>query len=260
MTTQPGQTDQQPTAEKPAPDTTALTGTHTTVWDALTQQPGTTAAALAEATGIGRSTAAKALARLEKDGRVRRDPGTPDGNRRVASHWYPTHPAPLHTNTPEAQTSDPHDSQELPTAAPDTPTSPAPDEDSAHEAPAETETSIRSKESTEPAQIDSATAEDAPCETAESASAAREESAAPKLTVVTGGSKQRLAPGGLRQMVLDHLQAHPDGEFTATALSRVIGKSSGAIANALVTLEKHGQARQVNDHPRRYQLRTSIEQ
>ncbi|GAA1918732.1 helix-turn-helix domain-containing protein [Streptantibioticus ferralitis] len=67
-------------------------------------------------------------------------------------------------------------------------------------------------------------------------------------------------PGALRQMVLDHLQAHPRGEFTATALSRVTGKSYGAIANALVTLEQHGQAQQVNDHPRRYQLRTSIEQ
>ncbi|RBM20178.1 hypothetical protein DEH69_09125 [Streptomyces sp. PT12] len=62
------------------------------------------------------------------------------------------------------------------------------------------------------------------------------------------------APGELRQLVINHLTAHPEEAFTATAISRVIEKSSGAIANALVTLTKQGITQQVNNTPRRYQL------
>ncbi|WP_274916654.1 helix-turn-helix domain-containing protein [Streptomyces sp. WZ-12] len=66
--------------------------------------------------------------------------------------------------------------------------------------------------------------------------------------------KRRLAPGALRQMVIDHLQAHPDEAFTATRISRVIEKSSGAIANALATLVGLGIAEQVSDTPRTYRV------
>jgi hypothetical protein len=75
--------------------------------------------------------------------------------------------------------------------------------------------------------------------------------------VLTGGG--RLAPGGLRQLVIDHLTAHPAEAFTATGISRVIDRSSGAIANALVTLVKQGQAEQVTDRPRTYCLAKSAE-
>ncbi|GGW97786.1 helix-turn-helix domain-containing protein [Streptomyces noursei] len=64
----------------------------------------------------------------------------------------------------------------------------------------------------------------------------------------------RLAPGALRQMVIDHLHAHPDEAFTATRISRVIEKSSGAIANALVKLVGLGIAEQVTDQPRTFRL------
>ncbi|WP_158621443.1 hypothetical protein [Streptomyces triticirhizae] len=47
-------------------------------------------------------------------------------------------------------------------------------------------------------------------------------------------------------MVVEHLKTHPDAEFTATAISRVIGRSSGAIANALATLTEQGIAQQVS--------------
>lgn len=53
-------------------------------------------------------------------------------------------------------------------------------------------------------------------------------------------------------MVIDHLQAHPGEAFTATKISRVIEKSSGAIANALVTLTGQGITEQVSDRPRTY--------
>ncbi|AJC59519.1 helix-turn-helix domain-containing protein [Streptomyces sp. 769] len=64
----------------------------------------------------------------------------------------------------------------------------------------------------------------------------------------------RLAPGALRQMVIDHLHAHPDEAFTATRISRVIEKSSGAIANALTKLVGLGIAEQATDQPRTFRL------
>ncbi|QRX95771.1 helix-turn-helix domain-containing protein [Streptomyces noursei] len=64
----------------------------------------------------------------------------------------------------------------------------------------------------------------------------------------------RLVPGALRQMVIDHLQAYPDEAFTATRISRVIEKSSGAIANALTKLVGLGIAEQVTDQPRTFRL------
>ncbi|EXU61521.1 hypothetical protein Z951_46880 [Streptomyces sp. PRh5] len=74
---------------------------------------------------------------------------------------------------------------------------------------------------------------------------------------ITSGSKVRLAPGALRDMVVNHLTAHRGEAFTATGISRVIEKSSGAIANALVTLTKRGITEQVTERPRTYRLATT---
>ncbi len=73
-------------------------------------------------------------------------------------------------------------------------------------------------------------------------------------TTASSTRNVRLAPGGLRQMVIDHLQARPGEVFTATRISRVIEKSSGAVANALVALTRQGIAEQVSDKPRTYRL------
>jgi hypothetical protein len=60
---------------------------------------------------------------------------------------------------------------------------------------------------------------------------------------------QRAAPGGTRlgqgqlhEMALEHLRAYPGAEFTATGIAKVIGRSSGAIANALVTMANRDEA------------------
>ncbi|WP_166029169.1 TrmB family transcriptional regulator [Streptomyces chilikensis] len=73
-------------------------------------------------------------------------------------------------------------------------------------------------------------------------------------TVVAGarGGSGRLAHGGLRQLVIEHLTAHPGEAFTATRIGRVLERSSGAVANALVTLTKQGRAEQVTERPRTY--------
>ena len=62
----------------------------------------------------------------------------------------------------------------------------------------------------------------------------------------------RLGQGQLHQRALDHLLAHPDEEWTATGIAKAIGRSSGAIANALVTMVKRGQAEQTSGSPKHY--------
>jgi predicted ArsR family transcriptional regulator len=58
--------------------------------EALVEKPGSTAAQLAETTGLGRSTVSKLLATLERDGRITRTPGERDGRRRAADQWSKT--------------------------------------------------------------------------------------------------------------------------------------------------------------------------
>ena len=70
-----------------------------------------------------------------------------------------------------------------------------------------------------------------------------------------GGKKAAAArPGGLREKVLAHLRDHPDKSFTPHEIHKVIGHSSGAIANALDTLVKHGDAELATEKPRRFRL------
>jgi predicted ArsR family transcriptional regulator len=57
------------------------------ILDALRQHPNATAAELAEAASIGRSTAGKALATLEAQGRATRQRGTPGGGRATPDRW-----------------------------------------------------------------------------------------------------------------------------------------------------------------------------
>ncbi len=56
---------------------------------ALARKPDATATELAQDAGLGRSTAAKALAALEAEGQVRRTLGGRDGARRLADRWAP---------------------------------------------------------------------------------------------------------------------------------------------------------------------------
>ncbi|MGH9127478.1 MAG: helix-turn-helix domain-containing protein [Acidimicrobiales bacterium] len=76
---------------------------------ALAAHPGATAADLAEAAGIGRSTAAKALAALERHGGARRSAGGRDCARRIPDRWYPAEdsagPEPDTAESGEAATS-----------------------------------------------------------------------------------------------------------------------------------------------------------
>jgi hypothetical protein len=73
------------------------------------------------------------------------------------------------------------------------------------------------------------------------------------LKAAIGGKKAPAArPGTLREKVLAHLDAHPDGQFTPHEIHKVINHSSGAIANALDTLVKLGDAELATEKPRRF--------
>ncbi|MBB5808874.1 putative transcriptional regulator [Saccharothrix ecbatanensis] len=57
------------------------------LWQALLDNPGSTAATLSTAAGIGKSTAPKILTRWEKEGLVARIAGNTDGGSRPADRW-----------------------------------------------------------------------------------------------------------------------------------------------------------------------------
>jgi hypothetical protein len=73
------------------------------------------------------------------------------------------------------------------------------------------------------------------------------------LKAAIGGRKAPAArPGALRDKVLAHLDEHPDKEFTPHEIHKVLDHSSGAIANALETLVKHGEAEVATEKPRKF--------
>lgn len=75
------------------------------------------------------------------------------------------------------------------------------------------------------------------------------EAAVPDAAAASGG---RLAKGHLRAMVLEHLRARPGQALSPTAIAKELGRSSGAIANALGRLTEAGEVSEVSKAPRRY--------
>jgi DNA-binding transcriptional ArsR family regulator len=76
-----------PTAAPAFPSTAPDTAATRALWATLTAQPGATAAELAEAAGMGRSTATRTLAILEEAGAAVRTPGGREGARRLPDRW-----------------------------------------------------------------------------------------------------------------------------------------------------------------------------
>ena len=73
-------------------------------------------------------------------------------------------------------------------------------------------------------------------------------------TIGDGGVRAaRLAKGELAALVVDYLSAHP-GELGPTAVGKALGRSPGAVANALQRLAVDGRVRLVGESPRRYRL------
>ncbi|MEU5057475.1 MULTISPECIES: MarR family transcriptional regulator [unclassified Streptomyces] len=249
----------------PAPEPqTSLTGAPASVYAELIASPGATAAELALATGIGRSTAGKALTALEEQGLAIREEGERSGARRTPDRWR------------SAQSGDTRSGK---IGVPDSAVSATPDESSATDsagtddvteadtfptpvdepdAGATAQTTAQVEAPRAPMTNKDAVVADAACADAAPTKPPAESSTCTAATVRVAvlAPKTRMAPGALRQKVIDHLQAHPDDAFTATGISRVIERSSGAIANALAILVRQGIAEQVSDAPRTHRLAT----
>jgi DNA-binding MarR family transcriptional regulator len=145
---------------------TDTTNTSEAILKELRAAPGATMAELAEATGVSRSTAGKALQSLERDGLVERTPGGRDGARRLPDRFE---------------------------AGPKEPTSEA---------------------------------------------------------------TERLHSGELRALVLDDLGRRSE-PVSPSAIAKALGRSGGAVANALERLVTDGAVEPVNESPRRYVIAAS---
>ena len=74
----------------------------------------------------------------------------------------------------------------------------------------------------------------------------------------TGGeptrSADRLGRGALGALVREYLAARPGEDLGPTQIGKALGRSQGAVSNALARLEAGGEARLVSASPRRYRI------
>jgi predicted transcriptional regulator len=184
---------------------------------ALEANPGTTAATLASAAGVGRSTATKILSRWAAEGLATRTAGK---DQSVPVTWTlrngDQNDETVEVATTEGAAADTADQRtEEPTAETDAregDPSPVPD--------SEVGTGCA------PATSEAAMAE------------------APK--------KERLPKGALYDMVLGFLQAHPGEEFGPAKIGAELVRSSGAVNNALEKLVTNGLATKTCEAPKRF--------
>ncbi|MEO3807081.1 hypothetical protein [Nonomuraea sp. B1E8] len=299
-------------------------GTAAKVWEALHANPAASVTAIAEAAGVSRPTATKALAEFAEAGRAVRTPGgRTDKGRALPDTW---------ASVPSATQADAADpvSPEINAEAPDTPDVPTdtpttpdvPDAAAQDDAAVQDDTSaptpamsIQDAMRILEQEADRRAIAEAELARAQAEEEARRQQAAEALakarmiedsrraltdllnavtttyaalladdetafttgleaiyagttdvrkaaritqpktngTATWGSSRSdRSAPRPLRPDVLTHLIKHPDLAFTANEIAKVLKRSSGAVANALDTLARNGEAELVSERPNRF--------
>lgn len=203
------------------PPSAARTAAEDKLWEALHANPGTTTSELSSAAAIGKSTAAKILARWAGDGSVTRTPGIPGGGRRAADRWSITGP-PADVGTEPDEAIGPRAASPA-TAASDVAT---------------------------PAEF--ADAPDGAATTVDGLPETANVNGDPEGDAVTKAT--RLAPGALRGLVEDYLRDHPDDQFSPSKIGKALDRSAGAVNNALDKLVQTGYAVQTNDAPKRFAI------
>ena len=68
------------------------------------------------------------------------------------------------------------------------------------------------------------------------------------------GGSGRLGRGALGAMVRDYLAARPGEDLGPTQVGKALGRSQGAVSNALARLESSGVVSLVSESPRRYRI------
>jgi predicted transcriptional regulator len=263
-------------------------GTRTTtagdrLWAALHARPGGTTEQLSGDAGIGRSTAAKILARWVTDGTVERTTVS-DGKKSGASRFAiatPTDPAgvdaaPGPSAAPNAPMNGTDGAESQSPASVDVSSADGTDDEAADRSgqrhhpepptvadPATTAAALE-PDAQKPEQslmADSGIVVDEPAPKAADTPTTRPPAPADavpaRATVIgptTTSKAVRLRPGALLGMVEDYLREHAGEEFGPTTIGRDLGRSSGAVSNALERLVSAGYAVQTKDRPKRYAL------
>jgi DNA-binding MarR family transcriptional regulator len=230
-----------PTPTTATPEPAGLTDAQARLWTALTRQPGATAAELADAAGIGRSTASKTLATFETNGLTRRHPGGFDNKRRLPDRWYTTdHTVPTDRTGPggDKPATTPHTGPHPHTASDSDPTTNHTTEEppTGQNPTGETtsETAVGENTNVPPEEREPAVGEgpdDTPDPDPAPARATVAE-APSSAAATTTCDRPQSAPGALRQTVLDHPRTHPTETLTATTISQAIDGSSSTTTNA----------------------------
>jgi hypothetical protein len=192
---------------------------------ALADNQGATSKMLATYATVGESTASKALAAYEKQGRIIGKEQALDplnARRKPPARWYTA------DGVPDAE---PHDTE----------TAPAEPQESSE---------IVSEEEKD---TDDRVAVDGEHQIPEVADEAPAEQPAAEAKPTRVLRTDRLAKGDLRGLVERWLDEHPDDEFTPSKLGKLLDRSPGAIFNALQKLIEFGAAVQTSEKPRTYQ-------
>ncbi len=205
----------------------------------------TDARSIAAHAGLGYSTATRKLRDLAEQGLVVGD--TTDGG---PAQWRL--PTPTTTRTDSPPTEPGRDDAALTEPAGEPPaTLPADDSAPSQMAPAGTTpdsavppTPFDQPPATKPA--------DSPGETAAAAATDAADSACAPAGTCEGTTAARRRPGQLHSQVVAFLQNHPDTYYRVAELSKLLGASGGAIANALTALVGQGSVVQTLEHPATY--------
>jgi predicted transcriptional regulator len=188
----------------------------TKVRRALSANPGTTAAALALAAGVGRSTATKILSRLASDGIVTRTAGK---DQSVPPTWTLEDSA-LDGTAEVAATG-----EDAPATADQENLAPTGD------------AAEREADPSPVTALDASTASDP---------------AIPGDPTTGTSTTERLPKGALYAMVRELLQAHPGEQFGPAKIGTALVRSSGAVNNALEKLVTNGLATKTCEAPKRF--------
>ena len=243
---------------------------------ALTDNPGSTTATLAMAGGVGRSTAAKLLARWDRDGTAIRTAG--DGPRNPDTWTL----APSTSDTDDAQTDTTGHSTDQPTDDTDidgtvedprtteAATDAAPDstaEDTTAAVPGP-ETGSDADDTTADTAGDTPAPPDgdgtipppdtAPVDPVDGATEPEPSSAAAPVVSESADTaptdKDRLPKGGLRALVEEYLTEHPGESFGPAKIGKELSRSGGAVNNALEKLVTDGYAIKTCEAPKRFAI------
>jgi hypothetical protein len=215
---------------------------------------------IAQTTGLGKSTVAKALNRLAAAGQATRSAGSGSGVTRTPDRWNPA--AETHPNTGAgadtgsgaslgpAPTAATHDRTDAPRAA-GAPAAPKP-----KRAASTSRTKASARAASAPAEPTATEQSTAPAQPAAVAGSGTDAEAGDATrNPMTGTVK--LTPGALTRLVAGHFAAHPETVLTAGEVGRALARSGGAVRNACDKLVRDGDLRLVSDSPRRYTLSTA---